>query len=1099
MKKIAWLLVAALLFSVLPVGTGMGEVQAVDNILPDNTVITSEHIPDETLLEVIKNTVGKTWDDKVTYGQLQGITELVCDETTTSAKGLVPVKTLEGIEYLVELEKLYITGQNVTDLTPIGLCGNLRTLYADDNKITAMPNLTNRFMSACCLDRNHLSEAILRASFPTSVGTLETTCAKQLAVEPTEKASSKYYEVIDKSGASYYPFVMAVDQLRQMRDYTVKTITVDGTDYTDKFKVEIKQNYEAPFDYNVAISADADEFLSVSEVHKIEIVIEDEYEETILIKKDFTLEPMQKHTVINVEEPEYFSCNTVRQTGIRLEYREFMTKSSGVTVKKVELKNQEGTVYATAQNVYSHPSYNYNDERYTDADVRNKCYNAMADMIGNGNICSIALGETAMSINTWDDIEPGFYDVVFTLSDDSTYTYSKAYEAVTRPIVYSVLDASQSVENSSIMTDQTGDYVSVYVYGWNITKDTVKPVFYDGRQEISSDVEAVETGTWGSFFRIKKLEDIKGGTDFGGFYSFDRLPTTDTEGDVWDIPLSTDRWETTKRVGYKTYDVVIETEEETFEKKAQIIRREIYSQSYDQRDKTYTVYFAQEADVDKEYNPTLTFQKYSYNETSDAWGYFPFTTAATGTFKEETNALTGQKELKAEFVLNNAQIQAVKDNFYDFCYGVSYKTAEGEKVEFRSEYDYIYTEAEPSVEDVPTKGRVEGLTDTIFYLPYWIGGVYEIEANNSPKRYLTEEEVADLKVGKYAYASAYPGVTKENSSFIQRSSQYYFWEKAEPITPPTGTPNLTATKDGDKWKLSWNSIADAQEYVVYFRYNDSLRIYSVVSDTNVSLRAESLPMVFQELFEECRANPDESKMEIFVRPMAVKNDDSAEGAASNVLTVAGIRKSLEVHTHTPSSSPKITKANASNKKPGYNQTVCKTCGAIIKTNATYYYPKSVTVSTVTYNGKSQTPKVVVKDSKGKTISSSHYSVSKVKKVGKSTITITFKSSSKYYTGKLTAKCTVNPSTTKFTKVSAGKKKVTLKWSKKTSEVTGYYIECSTDKKFKKGVKKVTVKKNKTTSTTISKLKSKKKYYVRIRTYKGSYKSSWSSVKSVKVK
>ena len=61
---------------------------------------------------------------------------------------------------------------------------------------------------------------------------------------------------------------------------------------------------------------------------------------------------------------------------------------------------------------------------------------------------------------------------------------------------------------------------------------------------------------------------------------------------------------------------------------------------------------------------------------------------------------------------------------------------------------------------------------------------------------------------------------------------------------------------------------------------------------------------------------------------------------------------------------------------------------------------------------------------------------------------------------------------------------------------------STSSKFK-GAKTVTISKNKTTNKTISKLKAKKKYYVRIRTYKkiGStkYYSSWSKAKTVTTK
>ena len=79
----------------------------------------------------------------------------------------------------------------------------------------------------------------------------------------------------------------------------------------------------------------------------------------------------------------------------------------------------------------------------------------------------------------------------------------------------------------------------------------------------------------------------------------------------------------------------------------------------------------------------------------------------------------------------------------------------------------------------------------------------------------------------------------------------------------------------------------------------------------------------------------------------------------------------------------------------------------------------------------------------------------------------------------------------------------VKWKKKTTQVTGYQIQYSTDKNFKKGNKTVTVSKNKTTSKTISKLKAKKKYYVRVRTYKTvngkKYYSGWTKAKTVTTK
>ena len=95
-----------------------------------------------------------------------------------------------------------------------------------------------------------------------------------------------------------------------------------------------------------------------------------------------------------------------------------------------------------------------------------------------------------------------------------------------------------------------------------------------------------------------------------------------------------------------------------------------------------------------------------------------------------------------------------------------------------------------------------------------------------------------------------------------------------------------------------------------------------------------------------------------------------------------------------------------------------------------------------------------------------------------------------------------PKSASIKKVKGAKKAILVTW-KKVSGVKGYQVQVATDKKFKKNKKTVTIKKQKTTKTTIKKLKAKKKYYVRVRTYKivngKKVYSSWSKVKSVKTK
>ena len=106
------------------------------------------------------------------------------------------------------------------------------------------------------------------------------------------------------------------------------------------------------------------------------------------------------------------------------------------------------------------------------------------------------------------------------------------------------------------------------------------------------------------------------------------------------------------------------------------------------------------------------------------------------------------------------------------------------------------------------------------------------------------------------------------------------------------------------------------------------------------------------------------------------------------------------------------------------------------------------------------------------------------------------------TTQTTTKAVAKPKAAKFKKVKGSKKAIALTWAK-VKGVKGYEIQLATDKKFKKNKKTVTIKKQKTTKKTVKKLKAKKKYFVRIRTYKTvngkKVYSSWSKAKTVKTK
>lgn len=193
---------------------------------------------------------------------------------------------------------------------------------------------------------------------------------------------------------------------------------------------------------------------------------------------------------------------------------------------------------------------------------------------------------------------------------------------------------------------------------------------------------------------------------------------------------------------------------------------------------------------------------------------------------------------------------------------------------------------------------------------------------------------------------------------------------------------------------------------------------------------------------------------------------------------------------------KITKGSFTNSKVSYYSPTFA-LGAWNKSGANYSFSKmlvsdssfSPSLSTLYWNGTSTEVSQYPTYTVYMYTTPYNYAVSYTGNSGYEAVTVKVKSSA-------------SPAATSIKSVKAGSKSLTVKWKKRSSKTSGYQIQYSTSKKFKKA-KTVTVKGASKSKKKLIKLQSGKKYYVRVRTYRSlngkTFTSSWSKSKSKKAK
>ncbi|MDD6201340.1 MAG: hypothetical protein PUB13_00110, partial [Lachnospiraceae bacterium] len=285
------------------------------------------------------------------------------------------------------------------------------------------------------------------------------------------------------------------------KELTVNKTTKQGRNYNNG-------SYES---YNVGFNAGYD--ASITEGTRnltYTAVINDgtyDYSFTISKKADFVDDRTATEKIYPLSSSEHtqYMINTAGSS-IKMIYEGINATSNSETIKSLQLREHKtGKMFSVTFSTDS-------EWRTVAKDTYDVRYQPLGD--GNGNIWpnSIFTGNGIVIYEYIDavlnsTIPEGTYDLVYTTSAGKKHILENRYQAVHSAVV------DYSIENMH-HADNTGDYISVYVYGLNI-KENNAPVFYlpDDMDtplteyDMGDGVCGMDTaGEWGATFTVKKKD-----------------------------------------------------------------------------------------------------------------------------------------------------------------------------------------------------------------------------------------------------------------------------------------------------------------------------------------------------------------------------------------------------------------------------------------------------------------------------------------------------------------------------------------------------------------------------------------------------------------
>ena len=134
-------------------------------------------------------------------------------------------------------------------------------------------------------------------------------------------------------------------------------------------------------------------------------------------------------------------------------------------------------------------------------------------------------GWSDISIQLTEDIPVGIYDVVYVSTTGREYIFEERYEATDKTVVFEVRDTVTAAKSSTdegimnavpVYADNSGNYVSIFVYGLNLNKNNI-PIFYNNGKtaaiteyDTKDSLCGIEEWEYGFDFSVRKNDSSAG-------------------------------------------------------------------------------------------------------------------------------------------------------------------------------------------------------------------------------------------------------------------------------------------------------------------------------------------------------------------------------------------------------------------------------------------------------------------------------------------------------------------------------------------------------------------------------------------------------------